>query len=192
MDSGVRESVCSWCAPRRWRTSAHLSSRIASAYTGTEGGSKYGPGTTLLALPTSLHLIRMWSDGRSSSSDSSGEPFGDKKRRRSRRSKRNRHRSDDDRDADQPSQPLHFDRRAFAASNRPRARKRRTRTCTPRDTKNRLLLVLVVLLQTVVIIALRVGVRVTGAWMGRSRPAARRMEKPSPGRFRSACLRWPV
>ena len=109
--------------------------------------------------------------------------------------KRNRQKnncSDDDRDADQPSQPLHFDRRAFAASNRPRARKRRTRTCTPRDTKNRLLLVLVVLLQTVVIIALRVGVRVTGAWMGRSRPAARRMEKPSPGRFRSACLRWPV
>ena len=116
-----------------------------------------GPGTTLLALPTSLHLIRVWSDGRSSSSDSSGEPCGDKKRRRSRRSKRNRHRSDDDRDAGQPSQPLHFDRRAFAASNRPRARKRRTRTRTPRDTENHLLLV--VLLQTVVIIALRVGER---------------------------------
>ena len=65
-----------------------------------------GPGTTLLALPTSLHLIRVWSDGRSSSSDSSGEPCGDKKRRRSRRSKRNHHCSDDHRDADQPSQPL--------------------------------------------------------------------------------------
>ena len=90
-------------------------------------------------LPTSLHLdssnqsVERWEVA--SSSDSSGEPCGDKKRLRSRRSKRNRHRSDDDRDADQPSQPLHFDRRAFAASNRPRARKRRTRTRTPRDTK---------------------------------------------------------
>ena len=107
-----------------------------------------GPGTTLIGTTHTTYTfaphanhVRVWSDGRSSSSDSSGEPCGDKKRRRSRRSKRNRHRSDDDRDADQPSQPLHFDRRAFAASNRPRARKRRTRTRTPRDTKNHLLLV---------------------------------------------------